>query len=205
VTRVGVLGTGVVGRTLAGRLAEVGHDVVVGSRTAKDDGTRTFADAAAHGEVVVNATAGLASIDALTQAGAENLAAKPVLDVANALDSSEGFPPIVRATDRESLAERIQAAFPQARVVKSLNTMNADVMANPRKLAGPHTVFVAGDDADAKHAVTALLLDLGWTDDEVLDLGGLSAARGVELYLTLWLSVRVALGSNAFNVLIVRE
>jgi predicted dinucleotide-binding enzyme len=204
VTRVGVLGTGTVGRTLAGRFAEVGHDVVVGSRTAKDDRTRTFAEAAAHGELVVNATAGLASIEALTQAGAANLDGKPLLDVSNALDFSAGFPPIIRASDRESLAERIQVAFPRARVVKSLNMMNGDLMVNPRQLPGAHTVFVAGDDADAKQAVTALLGDVGWRDDEIVDLGGLAAARGMELYLPLWLSLRVALGTNAFNLHIVK-
>lgn len=204
-TRVAVLGTGVVGRTLADRLSEVGHDVVVGSRTAKDDGTRTFADAAAHGEVVVNATAGLVSIDALTLAGAANLAGKPLLDVSNALDFSVGFPPVVHTSDRESLAERIQAAFPEARVVKSLNTMNAAVMADPRQLAGPHTALMAGDDDDAKRTVAGLLGDLGWRDDEILDLGGLAGARGLELYITLWLSVRVALGTNAFNIHVVRE
>ena len=172
-TRVAVLGTGVVGQTLSARLTEVGHDVVVGSRTARDGGIRTFAEAAGHGDVVVNATAGLASIDALTAAGAENLAGKPLLDVANALDHSSGFPPKVLASESESLAERIQAAFPEARVVKSLNTMNCDVMARPRKLPGAHTVFLAGDDAAAKDAVRALLADMGWADDEMFDLGGL--------------------------------
>ena len=115
--RVGVLGTGPVGRALAGRLSEVGHDVLVGSRTASAERVVSFADAAAHGEVLVNATGGIVSIDALTLAGADNLAGKPLLDLSNALDHSAGFPPKVLATDSESLGERIQAAFPTALVV----------------------------------------------------------------------------------------
>src|SRR5262249_50747990 len=124
VTRVAVLGTGVVGRTLSARFAEVGHDVLSGSRTAKDDRVRSFAEAAGHGDLVVHATHGLSSIAALTAAGAENLAGKPLLDVSNALDASSGFPPRVVASEAESNAERIQAAFPGALVVKGLNTMN---------------------------------------------------------------------------------
>jgi predicted dinucleotide-binding enzyme len=204
VTRVAVLGTGRVGRVLAGRLADVGHDVVVGSRTASDD-ARTFADAAAHGEVVVNATGGVVSIDALTMAGAETLAGKPLLDLSNALDHSGGFPPEVRASQTESNAERIQAAFPSARVVKWLNTMNNSIMADPRQLPGPHTTFVAGADEGAKAVARGLLRDMGWTDDEIVDLGDLTAARGLELYLVLWLRMAGALGGSGFNIHVVRR
>ena len=203
-TRVAVLGTGVVGRTMSQRLAEVGHDVVTGSRTAKDDRVRSFAEAAGHGELVVNATNGLASIAALTAAGAENVSGKPLLDVSNPLDASGGFPPKVLASDTESNAERIQAAFPQALVVKGLNTMNCAVMARPRDLPGSHTVFLAGNEAGAKTAVRALLADIGWADDEMLDLGDLSAARGLEMYLPLWLRTYGALGTGAFNIHVVR-
>jgi 8-hydroxy-5-deazaflavin:NADPH oxidoreductase len=203
VTRVAVLGTGQVGRVLAGRLADVGHDVVVGSRTASDD-ARTFAEAAAHAEVVVNATGGIVSIDALTMAGADNLAGKPLLDLSNALDHAGGFPPEVRASQSDSNAERIQAAFPSARVVKWLNTMNNSVMADPRQLPGPHTTFVAGDDADAKAVARGLLHDMGWTDDEIVDLGDLTAARALELYLVLWLRMAMALGGSGFNIHVVR-
>ena len=161
--RIAVLGTGAVGRALGTRLVETGHEVRMGSRTAGNDtavawaaelgraaGEGTFADAAAWGEVVVNATGGLVSIDALTSAGADNLAGKVLLDVSNPLDFSGGFPPTVVQTDGRSLGEQIQEAFPDARVVKTLNTMNADVMVHPRALAGSHSVFVAGDDGDAK-------------------------------------------------------
>jgi 8-hydroxy-5-deazaflavin:NADPH oxidoreductase len=203
VTRVGVLGTGPVGRTIGARLAEVGHDVVIGSRTARDD-VRTFAEAAAHGEVVVNATGGIVSIDALTLAGADNLAGKPLLDISNALDHSVGFPPEVLAGHADSSAERIQAAFPEARVVKMLNTMNAAVMADPRSLPGSHSTFLAGNDDAAKAVARGFLLQFGWTDDEVIDLGDLSGARALELYLPLWLRLYGAVGGHAFNIHVVR-
>jgi predicted dinucleotide-binding enzyme len=203
VTRVAVLGTGPVGRALAGRLSEVGHDVVLGSRTAKDD-ARTSADAAAHGEVVVNATGGNVSIDALTMAGADNLAGKPLLDVSNALDHSVGFPPLVGASQTGSNAERIQAAFPRARVVKTLNTMNNSLMVDPRQLPGPHTTFLAGDDEDAKAVARGLLLDMGWRDEEIVDLGDLTGARALETYLVLWLRMARSFGGSAFNIHVVR-
>jgi predicted dinucleotide-binding enzyme len=215
--RIAVLGTGAVGTTLGTRLVETGHEVRLGSRTA-DNATAaawaaengdaasqgTFADAAAWGEVVVNATGGLVSIDALTSAGAANLAGKPLLDVSNPLDFSGGFPPTVVQADGRSLGEQIQAAFPEARVVKTLNTMNADVMVHPRALPGSHSVFVAGDDNDAKAVARDLLVGFGWTPDEVVDAGGITAARGLELYLPLWLSLMGSFGTPSFNVSVVR-
>ena len=202
-TRIAVLGTGQVGRAVAARLAEVGHDVVLGSRTAAED-VRTFAAAAAHGEVLVNATGGIVSIEALTMAGADNLAGKPLLDLSNALDHSGGFPPLVDADQAHSNAERIQAAFPQARVVKWLNTMNNSVMVHPRQLPGAHTTFLAGDDADAKAVARGLLREMGWADEEILDVGDLTGARALEMYLVLWLRMAVALGDSAFNIHVVR-
>lgn len=202
--RVGVLGTGPVGQALAGRLTELGHDVRIGSRTVVDDVTRTFAEAAAHGELLVNATGGIVSVDALTLAGAEHLAGKPLLDLSNALDHSVGFPPAVLTSQSESLGERIQAAFPEALVVKTLNTMTNAVMVRPRLLAGPHTNFIAGNDAGAKAAVRGLLLEFGWTDEELVDLGDLSGSRAMELYLPLWLRTYGAVGAGMFNIHVVR-
>jgi predicted dinucleotide-binding enzyme len=203
VTRVGVLGTGPVGRAVGARLAEVGHDVVLGSRTAKDGGVRTFAEAAAHGEVVYNATGGIVSIDALNLAGARNLAGKPLLDISNALDHSGGFPPKIGASDSDCVAERIQAAFPEARVAKTLNTMNSALMVNPRMLPGRHSTFLAGDDG-AKAVARGFLHEFGWLDDEVIDLGDLTAARALEMYLPLWLRLYGAVGGHAFNINVVR-
>jgi predicted dinucleotide-binding enzyme len=203
---VGVLGTGVVGETIAARLAELGHDVLIGSRTAKSDRVVTFADAAAHGHLLVNATGGLVSIDALTAANtAGALDGKVLIDVSNPLDFSEGFPPKVLATDRESCSERIQAAFPQARVVKALNTMNMALGVNPRSLPATHSTFIAGNDDDAKADVRALLRTLGWGDEEILDLGDLTGARGLELYLTLWLRLMGTVGGPTFNIHVVRD
>jgi predicted dinucleotide-binding enzyme len=207
VTRVGVLGTGVVGRTLARRLAEVGHDVLIGSRAPQDDEGHirivTFAEAAEYGEVVVNATSGLVSIEALTLAGYPNLAGKPLADVSNSLDVSGGYPPRILSDDSTSVAEQIQAEFPDALVVKTLNTMNADVMVDPTSLRGPSTVFVAGNDDEAKAAVRSLLADLGWGADQVLDLGDLTAARGLEMYVALWLRIYASVGPT-FNIDVVR-
>jgi 8-hydroxy-5-deazaflavin:NADPH oxidoreductase len=143
--KIAVLGTGTVGRTIAGKLREVGHDVTVGSRTAAEDAV-TFADAAAGAELVFNCTAGTASLEALEAAGADKLDGKPLLDVANALDFSQGMPPSLAIVNTDSLGERIQAAFPGARVVKTLNTVNAGVMVDPGSVPGEHVVFVCGDD-----------------------------------------------------------
>jgi predicted dinucleotide-binding enzyme len=201
--RIGVLGTGTVGRTLAAKLRELGHDVRVGSRSTGDDAV-PFADAAAHGELVFNCTSGVASLEALESAGADNLADKPLVDVANPLDFSGGMPPTLAVANTDSLGERIQAAFPQARVVKALNTVNAEVMVDPGAVPGEHVIFVCGDDEGAKGRVTELLGELGWPSQRVVDLGGIGAARGTEMYLPLWLRMMGALGTAQFNIAISR-
>jgi predicted dinucleotide-binding enzyme len=215
--RIAVLGTGVVGTSVGSRLVETGHEVRMGSRTAGNEravawveatgagaSEGTFADAAAWADVVVNATGGLVSVEALTAAGAENLAGKPLLDISNPLDFSAGFPPTVAQPDGRSLGELIQATFPAARVVKTLNTMTADVMVHPRALPGAHSVFVAGDDAGAKAVAAGLLRGFGWAPEEIVDVGGIAASRGLELYLPLWLSLMGTFGTPAFNVSVVR-
>jgi predicted dinucleotide-binding enzyme len=195
--RIGVLGTGMVGRAISGKLAELGHDVKVGSRT-EGDGTVVFADAAAHGEVVFNCTGGSVSLEALGAAGAENLAGKPLVDVANPLDFSGGGPALF-TDSTDSLGERIQAAFPDARVVKALNTVNCNLMVDAASVPGDHVVFVCGNDAAAKEQVTALLGEFGWTG-RVIDLGDITAARGTEHYLMLWLRLMGTVGSPNFNI-----
>ncbi len=216
--RIGVLGTGMVGRTLATKLVEVGHHVVMGSRHAVNDkatewvrsvsgGGRagTFAEAAKHGDIVVNATSGIASLAALELAGADNLAGKVFVDVANPLDFSHGMPPTLTVANTDSLGEQIQRAFPAARVVKTLNTVNASVMVCPGDLASPTNLFVAGNDNEAKAIVTDLLESFGWTVDRIVDLGDITAARGMESYLLLWVPMMQALGTATFNVSIVIE
>lgn len=215
--RIGILGTGQVGRTLASRLAELGHDVLMGARDpanpraaewAEVAGSRgsagTFADAAAHGEVVINATAGAASLRALDQAGATNLAGRVLMDVSNPIAEVTGGLLQLTTANTDSLAEQIQRAYPDSRVVKTLNTVNASVMVDPGRLPEPHTMFLAGDDAAAKAVVRGILAELGWPAESIVDLGGLSAARGMEMYLPLWLKTMQALGTAAFNIRIVR-
>jgi predicted dinucleotide-binding enzyme len=190
-----------------------GHDVVVGTRDPEATRAReewassrvplaSFADAATGAAVVVNASAGAVALEVLGQAGAERLAGTVMLDVSNPLDFSHGFPPTLFVKDTDSLAEQIQRAFPDARVVKSLNTVSAEVMVDPGSVGdGDSSMFVAGDDPDAKDVVVLLLLELGWRD--IIDLGQLSAARGMEMWLPLWLRIMGAVDGRVFNMKIV--
>jgi 8-hydroxy-5-deazaflavin:NADPH oxidoreductase len=163
----------------------------------------SFVDAAGFGELVINATAGAASLAALEAAGAANLAGKVLVDLANPLDGSQGMPPILSVCNTDSLGEQIQRAFPEARVVKTLNTMNCTVMVDPGVLPGSHTVFVCGDDEEAKAEVRALLAEFGWPAEDMLDLGGISSARGVEMYLPLWIRLWTATGTGQLNIKVV--
>ncbi|MFG3339864.1 NADPH-dependent F420 reductase [Glycomyces sp. NPDC048151] len=217
--KIAVLGTGSVGRALAGRLAEIGHEVAVGTRDPEATLARggefadwaaerpgialaPFAEAAADAELIVNASAGNHSLAVLEAAGAANLDGKVLLDVANEMTPSDGLP-LVGANETDSLGERLQRAFPGARVVKTLNTMNGEVMAHPEVVAGgDHTVFVCGEDPEAKRVATALLEQIGHTD--VLDLGGIEAARGAELALAFWLRIYLSVGHGRFNFKIAR-
>ena len=199
--KIGILGTGVVGRTIGARLAQLGHDVKLGGRAAAGDHAR-FADAAAFGELLFNCTNGAASLEALQAAGAKNLDGKPLLDVSNPLDFSKGMPPRLLFCNDDSLGERIQKAFPGAKVVKTLNTLNADLMVHPEKLRGDHEVFVGGNDAAAKQQAVALLKTFGWKN--VIDLGDITSARATEMWLPLWLRLYGAFGNADFNLHIAR-
>ena len=161
-------------------------------------------DAGAHGEVIINATTGVASLEALTAVGRDALADTVVVDIANPLDFGAGFPPSLSVVNTDRLGEQIPRAFPDAKVVKTLNMMNASVMVDPARLAGDHDVFVAGDDTAAKETVKDLLRQIGWTDGAIVDLGPLHAARGAEMSLPMRLSLTQAVGSGEFNVRIVR-
>jgi 8-hydroxy-5-deazaflavin:NADPH oxidoreductase len=211
--RIGVLGTGAVGRRIATKLVELGHEVTMGSRSAGSEALLewveatgdcarggTFADAASTVELVFNCTFGEASLEALTAAGAGSLAGKVLVDVANPLDFSQGMPPTLSVCNDDSLGERIQAAFPEARVVKALNTINNQVMTEPGRLPGAHNVFVCGEDAGAKATVGGLLQEFGWAPEQIVDLGGISSARGTEMYLPLWLCLMGSLGTADFNI-----
>lgn len=216
--RIGVLGTGIVGRTIATRLVGGGHAVCMGSRTADNEraaewlagaswgaSTGTFADAAAHGDVAFNCTAGATSLDALAMAGADNLRGKILIDVANPLDFSAGMPPTLTVCNDDSLGEQIQRAYPETRVVKALNTMNCAVMVEPSMVPGDHNVFLSGDDGAAKAQVAEWLNAwFGWPRSNIVDLGGIVTARGVEMVLPLWLRLMMKQSSGAFNFHVVR-
>ncbi|HUQ98929.1 MAG TPA: NAD(P)-binding domain-containing protein [Gemmatimonadaceae bacterium] len=213
--RIGILGTGVVGATLGSKLVQLGHEVRMGSRKAggekskawvKDAGSRasegTFADAAAHGEIVFNCTSGMVSLEALKAAGANNLDGKVLVDVANPLDFSKGMPPTLSVSNNDSLGEQIQRAFPAAKVVKALNTMNTHVMVDPAKVPGQHSVFICGNDAQAKARVVTILESFGWKD--IIDLGDITGARGQEMILPIWLRLFMTLNTPNLNFHIAR-
>jgi predicted dinucleotide-binding enzyme len=222
--KIGIIGSGVVAQTLGSKLVEQEHDVVLGTRDPKklDDKkmfastlrewqeqnkgrtkVATFADAAAHGEILINATSGQVSIDALKLAAADKVGPKILIDVSNELDHSKGMPPAVLASQERCVAEKIQATFPNLKVVKTLNTIGAPVMVNPKAVGGgDHTVFLSGNDPDAKAQVTKLLKSFGWSD--VLDLGDIGSARGPEMYLAMWIRLWGATKTGMINVKVVR-
>jgi len=213
--KIGVLGTGTVGSTLASKLVALGHEVRMGAREANNAKAKAwaesagrgasagdFADAAAFGEIVLSCTLGEKAVEALRAAKAENLRGKVVVDVSNPLDFSRGMPRVLTGSAGESLGEQIQQALPDARVVKALNTVNAGVMVDPRRVGGESDLFLCGNDAAAKTRVAALLKELGWT--RIHDLGPIVSARGMEAYLLFWLTLMGAFKTADFNVRIVR-
>lgn len=225
--RIGILGTGEVGRTLGAALAKRGHEVMLGTRDVKRKMAETtedpempslsdwlaqhprvrlgkFSEAGAHGEMLFNATAGHASVEALAKISPADLKKKILVDVANALGPWGQGPVSLFVSNTDSLAERIQRAHPSMRLVKALNTVTAHLMTDPGSLAGgDHDIFVAGNDPEARDAVSRFLRDeFGWRT--VVDLGDLSAARGMEMMIMLWVNIWTALGTSNFNFKVVR-
>ncbi len=212
--QIAVLGSGVTGQTIASKLLELGHEVMMGSRDeantpavawAKEEGQHalygTFMNAAAFGEIIFNCTLGASSLEALQLAGAENLKGKILIDTSNPLDRSTDMWTLT-ICNNDSLGEQIQRAFPETKVVKTLNTVNANVMVDPAKLLERTHVFVSGDDIEAKATVVRILRDwFGWR--EIIDLGGIETSRGVEMYVLLWHNLRNAISSQRFNIKIV--
>lgn len=227
--KIGVFGTGMVGQTIAGKLAKLGHEVMIGTRDVQatrekkgKDGTSpsallgwleahpsvelgTHAQTAAHGEVLVNATNGGASVDALRSTNAADLHGKVLLDIANPLDFSKGMPPSLSISNTDSLAETIQRAFPALHVVKALNTMNASLMVAPDLLPERTNVFMSGNEPTAKSKVKEVLHSFGWADADIIDLGDITTARGTEQFLPLWVRLYGALQSPMFNFRIVQK
>jgi predicted dinucleotide-binding enzyme len=215
--RIGVLGTGPVGQAIGGRLIEQDHEVRMGSRMAANPttaawmdkvgtlaSTGTFADAAEFGEILVNATAGIHSLRALEQAGANNLRGKVLIDISNPIADSRHAPVSLTVCNTDSLGEQIQRTFPAVRVVKTLNTMLADVMVEPARVPGEHVTFLCGNDLEAKRQTTELLGELGWPPSWIVDLGDISAARATEMYVPLWMRLHGVYGSGQFNIAITR-
>jgi hypothetical protein len=205
-----------VGNTIATKLVQLGHEVKMGSRTAgnekavqwaKANGAKasngTFAETAEFGEIIFNCTAGSASLEALKLAGAKNLKGKILVDISNPLDFSKGMPPTLTVCNTDSIGEQIQRAFPDAKVVKTLNTINCNVMVTPHIVPGPHDIFMSGNDAKAKAKVREIVTDwFGWKS--VIDLGDITTARGPEMYLALWVRLMAVNQTPNFNIRIVK-
>jgi len=213
--KIAILGTGMVGDTLGTKLISLGHKVKMGSRTANNEkatgwavrngdlaSNGTFADAAAFGEIIFNCTKGQVSLEALQLAGRENLQGKILVDVSNPLDFSKGMPPSLTICNTDSLGESIQRQFSDVKVVKALNTMNCQVMVNPDALKDPGNVFICGNDEEANSEIENLIKSFGW--EKIIDLGDISAARGMEQLLPFWVRMMGKLGTPMFNFSIVQ-
>ncbi len=206
-TPIAILGAGRVATSLANGLAKSGHDIIIGVRepqTVKPwDGPQArFAgqlEAIASADVIFNATPGDTSLERLT-AMADTLAGKVLVDIANATSRDAQGRPNGLLYPTDSLAERLQAALPQTHVVKTLNTMLAPVMSNPGILATAPTVFLSGNDTNAKATVRSLLAGMGWKDDWILDLGAIETARGPEAVMLLVPDIIKARGFKPFAV-----
>jgi predicted dinucleotide-binding enzyme len=211
--KVGIIGSGVVGQTLAAGFLKHGHEVAVGTRdpaklkewSAKNQGAnvKSFAEAAAFGDVVVLAVAGEAALDALKLAGAGAIDGKPVIDACNPIG---GGPPVngvlsYFTTHQDSLMERLQKAFPSAHFVKAFNSVGNGQMVNPQFAGGRPTMFICGNDANAKRVVTQILDQFGW---ETEDMGAVEAARAIEPLCMLWCIPGIGKGDwspHAFKLL----
>lgn len=214
--KIAVFGTGDVGQAIGAKLVSLGHEVMLGSRTATNEkakawvektgakaSTGTYADAAKFGALVFNCTLGSGTIEALKMAGPGALDGKIVVDLSNPLDFSKGMPPSLFISNTDSLGEAVQREFPKARVVKTLNTMWNGLMVNPRMLPDTHVNYLCGNDSAAKAEVKQLLGTFGWKDEELLDLGDITNARATEAVLPIWLRVWGATKNGAFNFKIV--
>jgi len=211
--KAGVLGSGMVGQAISARLGELGHDVMIGTRdpnklkewhsSHKDVKMGSFGETAEHGEIIFNAALGTASLDVLNMAGEANLNGKVLVDISEPLDFSNGMPPSLFVSNTDSLGEQIQRAFPQVKVVKTLNTITANVMVYPQRVAnGDHQVFMSGNDEHAKQTVMEILKSFGWR--HILDLGDITTTRATEMYIAIWLRLWSALGTGMFNVKIMK-
>jgi predicted dinucleotide-binding enzyme len=229
--KIGIMGTGSVGQTLYEKLEDLGHEVMMGTRnvektleqTENDQFGRpsfsewakklkqirinTFSEAAAFGELIINATNGKNSVAALKLAGASNLNGKTLIDVANPLEPAKNMLPVLADTlcNNNSLGEEIQRTFPRVNVVKALNSMWCGLMVDPGKIgAGEHNVFICGNEERSKYAVISLLEEIGWKRTNIIDLGDITASRGTEMLLPIWLRIMASMDTEVFNFKIVK-
>jgi predicted dinucleotide-binding enzyme len=217
--KIAVLGTGMVGNTVATKLVQLGHEVMMGSRTSNSDPGQqwlrsvggkaqvgTFADAATFGEIVFDCTNGANSLAALRQAGTNTLRGKILIHVGNPLDTSKGMPPTLTVCNTDSLGEQVQREFPDVRVVKALNTVNCDIMIAPSRVPGDHELFICGNDAPAKREVAKYLCEwFDWKPGAIIDLGDITNSRGTEMFLALWVRLWGVVGNPHFNIHVTRE
>jgi predicted dinucleotide-binding enzyme len=224
--KIGILGTGIVGKSHAARLVQLGYDVYMGTRDvpktmskSENDGMGnpplngwlkqnpkvrlvSFSEAAKQGDMIIHAIKGEHSIEALRIAGEQNLNGKILIDISNPLDFSRGMPPSLLISNTDSLGEQIQRTFPKVKVVKTLNTVNAILQAEPSKLAnGDHNIFIGGDDPAAKEEVIKLMNQYGWR--KIIDLGDIKSARGTEMLLIIWVNLLGTLQTPMFNFRVV--
>ena len=213
--KIGILGTGSVGKTIGSALIKLGYSVKMGSRTADNSTAKefasnngsnassgTFEDAANYSDIIFNCTMGMASLQALELAGRAALKGKILIDLSNPLDFSKGMPPSLSVCNTDSLAEQIQRNFPETHVVKTLNIVNCEVMVNPGKSGGEPTMFICGNELAAKSSTNEILKDFGWKD--IIDLGDVTNARGMEMLLPLWVRTYVATKNGYFAFKVIR-
>lgn len=215
--KIAVFGTGVVGNTIGSKLIQLGYEVKMGSRTADNDKAKewvnfngakasqgTFANAAKFGKLIFNCTKGENALEVMQMAGAENLVGKVLIDISNPLDFSKGMPPtlIPALTNTNSLGEEVQKLLPQTHVVKTLNIVNCEVMIDAEKCGGDATMFVAGNNSEAKREVEKILQQFGWKD--IIDLGDIKHSRSTEMMLPVWLSVYMATHNGYFGFKVVK-
>ncbi len=220
---IAILGTGMVGQAFASRLQALGHTVTIGTRNVADtlaktdnDGMgnppfpvwhksnntvllKTFAEAVSGAEAIFNCTKGDAVMKVLESIGTEPLSGKLFIDISNPLDFSNGFPPTLSVCNTSSLGEEIQKAYPALNVVKSMNTMTVGIMVNPALVQGNHTVFMSGNNAEAKAKTATFLQSFGWQERNIIDLGDITTARGTEMLLPVWVRLFAKLQTPMFN------
>lgn len=216
--KIAVLGTGMVGHAIGSKLLAGGHEVGMGSRAVDSEAAQqwirnvggngragTFADVAAFGEIIFDCTNGANSLTALRQAGAANMKGKILVQIANPLDFSQGMPPSLTVCNTDSLAEQEQREFQEVRLVKALSTMSYMIMVEPSLVPGDHTLFICGNDPAGRVEVADHLCDwFGWRRENILDLGDITASRGLEMFLPLWLRICSAVGNAPFNIHVVK-